>query len=195
MATDVTDLTIYEGEDKTFTVNLKNKETGTAQSGASTSITLSASANANDDFYNNLVITLTGGTGSDQVKTITDYNGTTKVATVTTWDTNPDSTTTYSIASVPIDITGYTFLFTVKSKISDTDASAIIKKTITSHSDPTNGVTQIALVESDTEDQSGSYLYDFQRLDTSTDRAVILKRAKFTIEQRVGDSFSWGDFW
>lgn len=118
MATDVTDLTIYEGEDKTFTVTIKDSS-GTA-----------------------------------------------------------------------IDITGYTFLFTVKSKISDTDADAIIKKVITSHSDPTNGVTQIALVESDTEDQSGSYLYDFQRLDTSTDRAVILKKANFIIEQRVGDSFS-----
>jgi hypothetical protein len=118
MATDVTDLSIYEGEDKTFTV------------------------------------------------TLTDSAGD------------------------PIDITGYTFLFTVKSKISDSDADAIIKKEITNHSDPTNGVTQIALVESDTEDLSGSYLYDYQRLDGSLDRAVVLKRAKFTIEQRVGDAFS-----
>lgn len=190
MATDTTNLSIYEGEDKTFTVTITSAETGTAQSGTSTSITLTASANTSDDFYNDLVITLTGGTGSGQTKTITNYDGTTKVATVSTWDTTPDSTTTYSIALVPVDITGYTFLFTVKSKISDSDANAIIKKEITSHSDPTNGVTEIVLVETDTQDLSGVYLYDYQRLDASASRAVVLRRANFTIEQRIGDSFS-----
>ncbi len=186
----VSNLSVYEGEDKTFTVNITNVETGTAQAGSSTSITLASGANSSDDFYNNLVITLTGGTGSGQTNTITDYNGTTKVATVSTWTTTPDLTTTYSIAAVPLDITGYTFLFTVKSKASDTDANAIIKKVLTTHSDPTNGVTEIPILEADTEDLSAVYLYDYQRLDGSTNRAVVLKKANFTIEQRIGDSFS-----
>ena len=41
----------------------------------------------------------------------------------------------------PIDITGWTVFFTAKNKPSDNDASAVISKTITSHSNPTAGET------------------------------------------------------
>jgi hypothetical protein len=75
--------------------------TGTAQAGAATTITLAAGASAVDDFYNNLYIVTTGGTGSGQTRLITDYVGSTKVATVdTAWTVTPDATTTYSIQSV-----------------------------------------------------------------------------------------------
>jgi len=73
--------------------------TGTAQAGASTTITLAAGSSATDDLYNGLFIELTGGTGSGQVRQITDYVGSTKVATVNAaWATTPDNTSTYSIA-------------------------------------------------------------------------------------------------
>lgn len=111
---------------------------------------------------------------------LTIYEGEDKVWTVTITDSAGD----------PIDITGWTFLFVVKRKIGDADSDAIIDKEITSHSDPTNGVTEITLVEADTEDLNGVFLYDYQRLDSSTNRRVILKKANFTIEQRVGDSFT-----
>lgn len=72
---------------------------GTAQAGASSTITLASTASAADDFYNGCKITTTGGTGSGQVGTITDYVGSTKVATVSpAWGVTPDATTTYSIA-------------------------------------------------------------------------------------------------
>jgi len=72
---------------------------GTAQAGASSTITLKSSASATDDRYNNFTITITGGTGSGQSKLITDYVGSTKVATISgTWTTNPDNTSVYSIA-------------------------------------------------------------------------------------------------
>lgn len=75
--------------------------TGTAQAGAATTITLAAGASAADDFYNNLYIVTTGGTGSGQTRLITDYVGSTKVATVdAAWTVTPDATTTYSIQSV-----------------------------------------------------------------------------------------------
>jgi len=63
-----------------------------------------------------------------------------------------------------IDITGYTVFFTVKSAIDNdtTDANAIISKTITSHSDPTNGITNIALTASDTNVTPGIYTADIQ---------------------------------
>ena len=103
-----------------------------------------------------------------------------------------DKTWTVTITNssgTAIDITGYTFLFIVKSLISDTDANAIINKKITSHSDPTNGVTEIAIDSADTNNINGKYIYDYQWLDVSTKRRVVLKNAGFKIEQRVGDSF------
>lgn len=70
----------------------------TAQAGAAGTITLDASANANDDYYNGCLIYLDGGTGSGQSRMITDYSGTTKVATVTpNWSTTPDATSTFLI--------------------------------------------------------------------------------------------------
>src|SRR5262249_17988062 len=68
---------------------LKNIRANTAQAGAATTITLDASASATDDFYNNDLIYLTGGTGAGQARFISDYVGATKVATVPTWVTNP----------------------------------------------------------------------------------------------------------
>lgn len=70
----------------------------TAQAGASTTITLDASASSTDDFYNNNWIWIVSGTGAGQGNTISDYNGTTKVATVQdTWATNPSSDSVFVI--------------------------------------------------------------------------------------------------
>ncbi|MCH9716852.1 MAG: hypothetical protein K0U52_07170 [Gammaproteobacteria bacterium] len=75
---------------------------GTAQAGASTTITLAAGASATDDIYNGWYVEITGGTGSGQVKKITDYVGATKVATVaSSWSTNPDNTSTYELFNHP----------------------------------------------------------------------------------------------
>lgn len=73
--------------------------TGTAQAGASGSITLAAlGPSSTDDLYKGMVIRTTGGTGSGQRRVVKAYNGTTKVATVNVaWSVTPDATTTYSI--------------------------------------------------------------------------------------------------
>lgn len=70
---------------------------GTAQAGASTTITLDASASAIDNFYSNQKIFVTGGTGANQGRIISSYVGATKVATVATWGTNPDATSVFVI--------------------------------------------------------------------------------------------------
>ena len=49
-----------------------------------------------------------------------------------------------------IDISGYTVFFTAKNNINDSDDDAVIKKTITSHTNPTAGETQIDLTSTDT---------------------------------------------
>ncbi len=82
--------------------------TGTATAGTATTITLPAAASVYLGAYVGNVITITGGTGSGQTRTIISYNGQTAmsaalgnsgVATVSVaWGTNPDATSTYSIA-------------------------------------------------------------------------------------------------
>jgi hypothetical protein len=71
---------------------------GTAQAGAAGTITLDASANANNDFYNGTIVLITGGTGVGQARIITDYVGATKVASVgENFITVPDSSSTFVI--------------------------------------------------------------------------------------------------
>lgn len=78
------------------------QDTGTAQAGASNSITLRAGASAVTDAYNNMTVRLTGGTGAGQERKVSAYNGTTKIATVTVaWTTNPDPTSTYDVINRP----------------------------------------------------------------------------------------------
>lgn len=73
-------------------------QTGNAQAGGSTTITLSSGASAVDDTYNNKYIVIKSGTGVDQIRKITDYDGTGKVATVeTVWDTNPSTDSVYYV--------------------------------------------------------------------------------------------------
>lgn len=75
-------------------------QSGTAQSGAATTITLAAGASATDSLYIGNTIKIYGGTGVGQTRTIIAYNGTTKVATVDfAWVTNPTSSSTYSVIS------------------------------------------------------------------------------------------------
>lgn len=80
--------------------------TGTAQAGATSTITLAAGASAVDNFYQGQVIEITGGTGAGQKRIIASYVGSTKVATVSpSWTTalngvagtTPDATSVYAI--------------------------------------------------------------------------------------------------
>lgn len=74
--------------------------TGTAQAGGASTITLDSGASATDDIYNGATITITGGTGSGQIRVISDYVGSTKVATVSSaWTTQPDNTSIFSVSS------------------------------------------------------------------------------------------------
>lgn len=71
---------------------------GTMQSGSiSTTAVLSSGASGSDDFYNDKVLLIVGGTGAGQARQITDYVGATKTATVPAWGTTPDNTSKYII--------------------------------------------------------------------------------------------------
>lgn len=70
------------------------------QTGTSTTIYLHNQSKASDDEYNGLTIEITGGTGTGQTRTISDYDGTNNVATVSSnWTTIPDITSVYIIKS------------------------------------------------------------------------------------------------
>ena len=74
-----------------------NTTTGTAQGGSATTIQLAATASATNDIYNSMTVYISSGTGSGQIKVITDYVGSTYTATVSTWTTNPDNTSVYEV--------------------------------------------------------------------------------------------------
>ena len=83
----------------TLTASSVTTDTGTAQAGTTTTITLKAATSyTSDDQCNGLSIHLTSGTGSGQHRHISDYNATTKVATVyPAFDPAPDNTTGYEV--------------------------------------------------------------------------------------------------
>lgn len=77
---------------------LQPARSNTAQSGAAGSITLDTGASATDDFYNDMLVFITGGTGAGQARKVSDYVGSTKVASVVpNWVTNPDSSSTFAL--------------------------------------------------------------------------------------------------
>ena len=85
----------------TITASSVTTDSGVAQAGGASTITLkSASSYTSDDDPNGMWITLTAGTGSGQERYISDYVGSTKVATVyPAWTTQPDSSTHYKVAA------------------------------------------------------------------------------------------------
>lgn len=85
-----------------------------------------------------------------------------------------------------VDITGYTFFFTAKKCDTDTDAQAVITKDVTSHTNPTGGVTTITLSSADTNVDAMDYVYDIQMKDTSGNITTLVTPAgKFTIVQDI----------
>lgn len=81
---------------------------------------------------------------------------------------------------VAINITGYTVFLTVKNRLGDADADALISETVSSHTDPTNGITVITLDNSQTDVDEGSYFYDFQ-LKTGAGKIQSTKRGAFNV--------------
>lgn len=61
-----------------------------------------------------------------------------------------------------VDITGAKIFFTVKNKSSDDDDHAVLKKDVTTLTDPQNGEAIIELTASDTATLLGNYLYSIK---------------------------------
>lgn len=75
---------------------IATKVSGTATGGTIDTITLTTAGSDKD--YTGMTITITGGTGKDQVRKISSYTINTRIATVDqNWETIPDNTSTYAI--------------------------------------------------------------------------------------------------
>jgi len=83
-----------------------------------------------------------------------------------------------------IDITGWTVFFTAKVGIDDTDNEAVIKKTITIHTNPTAGQTKIQLTSADTNLNPISYVFDIQ-IKKSTGEIQTIIEGLITIKKDV----------
>ena len=72
--------------------------TGTAQTGAGSTITLDVGASATNSLYRDLWVAILSGTGAGQVRLISSYDGATKVATCeVAWTTTPDGTSVFAL--------------------------------------------------------------------------------------------------
>lgn len=83
-----------------------------------------------------------------------------------------------------INITGYTIFFTVKERLGDIDADALISKSTTTHSNPTGGISSLELTASETNLDEGLYYFDFQ-LKTSAGKINSTTRDVFEVSRDV----------
>ena len=92
--------------DSAWTGSLPTSDSGTAQAGSTTTMTLEAGFPSTDDILVGQLIFLTAGTGAPASAAIDSYDGTTGVATIIgTWPggISPDNTTVYDIYPDDID--------------------------------------------------------------------------------------------
>lgn len=95
----------------------------------------------------------------------------------------------YEGVETAVDLTGKTVYFTVKQNEDDTDANAIVNKTITSHANPTGGVTAIDLTDDETRAINvGTYVYDVKLYDGATVTTLLIGNVNVleTVRKTVG---------
>jgi len=92
------------------------------------------------------------------------------------------------------DITGWTILFTIKKTLSDSDADAVVSKDITSHSDPVNGISLIAVPE-DELTEAGIFHANVRFLDSvgdeypeSSEDFILESKAKLSKQEFLQES-------
>lgn len=78
-----------------------------------------------------------------------------------------------------IDICQYTVFLTLKNRKTDADCSAVVCKTITQHTAPACGLTQIALTNAETCALAGTYFYDM-KYKTGSGQVKYIDNGVFT---------------
>ena len=90
-----------------------------------------------------------------------------------------------------IDITGYTVLLMIKKNKSDSDANAVFPKTITSHSDPTNGTTGFIQTAAETNAiPNGTYWFAVKAFDSNGDPVTETEPQQVAYVQNIVQTLS-----
>ena len=88
---------------------------------------------------------------------------------------------------VPINITGYKLIFSVKKRSTDSDDDAIIYFENTVHTVPSEGTTYITINAEGTKDiDTGKYCYDVLLIDDHQKRASS-ETGQFIVDQEITD--------
>ncbi len=83
-----------------------------------------------------------------------------------------------------VDITGATLYFTAKTNNDDADGSAVIQSSNSTLSDPSNGIGEAVLSNSDTDVTPGKYFYDIQII-TAGGEITTAMIGKVTVKQDI----------
>lgn len=86
-----------------------------------------------------------------------------------------------------IDITGWTFVLSLKEERRDPDSEAVIRKEVTTHDSPTNGQTRVALQSNETEPLFGDFWYDL-KFKTNGGEVDTILNGVFRIEDSITES-------
>ena len=87
----------------------------------------------------------------------------------------------FTSAGVVENITGWSIYFTAKRYITDTDSQAIIQKIITTHTNPTQGISQLSFSHTETEAfPVGVWFYDVQ-IKTPADEIYTIFKGQFKV--------------
>lgn len=84
----------------------------------------------------------------------------------------------------PLNLTGATVYFTVKENRLDSDEDALITAEVTSHVNPTGGLTEIDLTQEQTDLEARSYFFDVQVKDAS-DRIRSINYGLIRVQQDI----------
>lgn len=89
------------------------------------------------------------------------------------------------------DISGHLLFFTVKTKLTDADVTALISKTVTCPNDADSqaGIGYITLSSSDTNVAFGNYTYDLKYQDGSNLRKTVMS-GKYQVNKTVTQRLS-----
>ena len=102
----------WHWQERIAKIALAAAESGTATSGSSTTLVDTTNRDEDDDYFNDWILTITGGTGVGEYATVTDFDNGTNTITFSgglSGSSTPDTTSTYRVEKVnllPEDFNG-----------------------------------------------------------------------------------------
>ena len=186
---------IYRGDTVTYTFNFRQPSTASAEKGQVVSATpntlVDDSQTWTDDEFAGRKVKIIGGSGKGE--SITIFSNTANMLVLEdNWQQQPDENSIYNILA-PIDITGWTLWFGLKTSIDDPDTEAVIQvqEVMPADANSTGGLGFITLSSTDTDVEPATYHYGLQRVIAGSPAQVTtLQVGKLKILKEVNRDVS-----